>query len=233
MVELVINGSRKGRDRTLSEAFPVDEDGGSTADTDPVGFPEVAVDERGELFAAAFFPEPVHIQFQLLCELFEQALAQFVVICKHLVVVFPELSLFAGGKGGLGRRLRQLVVPDGEVLEDHLDFLGIFLEHLLEDGDEPRAVRSLEVIEDGNGHRRVGRAFEWGSAVVEIVDHGQGKYAEFLFGWTAEDELVAGGAVLDSVVSLVHFQGLNQIACHAVYGYLTAGSQDECPASVA
>jgi hypothetical protein len=43
------------------------------------------------------------------------------------------------------------VVAEREVLEDEFDLLGILLEHLLEQRHEPRAVRSLEVIEDGDG----------------------------------------------------------------------------------
>jgi hypothetical protein len=52
------------------------------------------------------------------------------------------------------------VVSEGKVLKHQPDLLGIFLEHLLEDGDKPRAVRSLEVIEDSNCHRCDGRPFE-------------------------------------------------------------------------
>jgi hypothetical protein len=144
----------------LSEALPVDKDGGGAPDSDPAPFPEIAVDKGGDLLAAAVLGETVHVQTQIPGELIEKFIAQLVVIFKNPVMVFPELSLFAGGQGGLGCRLCQLVVLEGEVLEDQSDFLGVFLEHLLEEGDKPRAVRSLEIIEDGDGHRSASRSLE-------------------------------------------------------------------------
>ena len=134
----------------------VDENCGGASDTDPASLPDIAVDKGGDLRITALFSEPIHVQTQILCKLLEQFTVKFVVIFKHLIVVLPELPLLAGGKGSLGSGHRQLVVPQGEVFENQFNLFGIFLKHLLEYGDKPRAVRSLEVIESGDSHLGVG-----------------------------------------------------------------------------
>jgi hypothetical protein len=116
-VQFGLNGRGKSFQRTLFEALSVDENCGGASDTDPAPLPEIAVDKGGDLRVAALFSEPIHIQTQILCKLFEKFMAQLVVIFKNLVVVLPEFPLLAGGKGSLGSRLSQLVVPEREVLE--------------------------------------------------------------------------------------------------------------------
>ena len=52
--------------------------------------------------------------------------------------------------------------------ESESDEIRVFLKHLLEYGDKPRAVRSLEVVEHGHGDRRVRRAAKRGAGHVDL-----------------------------------------------------------------
>ena len=101
-------------------------------------------------------------------------------------MVLPELSLLAGGKGSLGGRPCQFVVPERKVFENQFDFSRVFLKQLLEYGDKPRAVRSLEIVENSDGHLGVGWSFERRSPVIQLVKHGKGQNLQFLLARAAE-----------------------------------------------
>ena len=148
-------------------------------------------------------------------------------------MVFPEFSLVVCRQGGLGSRLRQLVVPEGEVLKNQFDLPGVFLEHLLEDGDKPRAVWSLEIIEDGDGHRCTGRPFKGRTCVIELVEQTEGENLKLSFATSPQDEPVACGAVLDGVEPFAHLQSLDQNSRSSVYGHLAGACEYECVLAVA
>ena len=59
----------------------------------------------------------------------------------------PEFTLFLGGKGGLGGGFGHFMEFQGHVFKDQFDGLRIFFQHLVEQGQDFAAVRTLEVGE--------------------------------------------------------------------------------------
>ena len=64
------------------------------------------------------------------------------------------------GQRCLGRFHRELAELKGKMLDNQLDVVGIFFQHLLKYRLQPGAVKSLIVIEYGYGDRRILRTFE-------------------------------------------------------------------------
>ncbi len=76
---------------------------------------------------------------------------------KKGIMKFPEFPLLPGCQGGAGRWIGKLMHAQGQILEDDLDGIRIFFEHLLEERQNLAAVRSLEIGKDRDGHRGLGQ----------------------------------------------------------------------------
>jgi hypothetical protein len=64
---------------------------------------------------------------------------------------------------------------EGKVFKNNFYVSRIILEHLLEERNDPRAVRSLKIAEDSNDYRRICRSLKRRSGDVDFVDKIDGK----------------------------------------------------------
>ncbi len=91
------------------------------------------------------------------------------VIFEKLVMVIPEPSLPVGCKSRLCCVQCDLLIRAGVIFVNHLDVLGVFLQHLLEYRLEPGTVRSLVVLENSHSHHRIFRPPERKSGHIELM----------------------------------------------------------------
>lgn len=131
----------------------VDKHRGGSADTCLLAFPHISQNESldGEVFHVS--GKSCHIETQHVGDVLNLCMVQTVVVLKQLIVKLPEFSLPVRRKRSCRARSRKFVIGKRKILKNKLDFLGIFVQHLLEQRLEPRTVESLIVAEDGNGNR--------------------------------------------------------------------------------
>jgi len=135
-----------------------------------VSFSYIPVDHRPDLGVFPVLVELIHVQLELLGNFFYLLFVQVVVVFEEQIVELPEFALSFRRERGDGSRHGKLVVSNREVLEHQFHLVRVFLEHLLEYRHEPRAVWSLEIVEDGDRYRGVGITLEWGPGNVDLLD---------------------------------------------------------------
>lgn len=123
---------------------------------------------------------------------------------KEGVMKFPVFSLFPGGKGGSGRRVGKLVHPQGQVLQDDLDGIRIFFEHLLEKRRNLAAVRSLEIGKDRNGHRGLGQTAKGRANGIDVGSKINGQVGEDLGLLVDEEEPFPAWRDIDGRNPFIH-----------------------------
>ena len=137
----------------------VDEDGWGTSHSQIVTEPDILVYSCHYLQIIHVLLEFLHIQTDLAGDIQKLLVVYALDILEKLVVVFPEFALLLGSKGCDCSFFGEFVVREGEAQKDEFHLLGVFLEHLLEYGREPRTGRSLKTTENGYLHRCIIRAF--------------------------------------------------------------------------
>ena len=98
--------------------------------------------------------EACGVEAELDGELWEELLAEVILVFVEQVVHLPELAVLAGEFGSLGGHLGELVLLEREVAEDELEFVAEVLFELLNKGQN---------------------LFAGGALVVAILDQGVGR----------------------------------------------------------
>ena len=70
---------------------------------------------------------------------------------------------------GLGGRASHLVVAQWKVLEDDFDLTGVFLDQLVEERVNPRAVRSLEIAKNHHSYCCSCISFEGRTGNIDLI----------------------------------------------------------------
>jgi hypothetical protein len=183
-----------GRDHFLNARYavilrrlPVDEHGRDATNPSFLPVLHVSGDQLLESWISHVLVELLQIEPYFLGELLDLGIVQVVEVLEQGIVKLPELALGVRRQGGDGCLHGKFVAAKGEILEDELDLLRVFLQHLLEERIEPRTVRSLVVAEDGNGYRGVLRAFEGKAGNIDFKNRFPLNDLQRLSGPAAED----------------------------------------------
>ena len=131
----------------------VDKHRGGSADTCLLAFPHISQNEPLDGGVSHVPGKSCHIETQHAGNVLNLCMVQTVVVLKQSIVKLPEFSLPVRRKGSRSGRSRKFVIGKRKIPKNKLDFLGILVQHLLEQRLEPRTVESLIVAEDGNGNR--------------------------------------------------------------------------------
>lgn len=129
----------------------------------------ILVNEGGERRVFEVFVELFRVQAKFACDGLHSGVAQVLLAREQLLMHFPELTLFSRGQGCHGRLLCITVHREGKLFDDEFHILRKGLRHLPEQGLEARAVRSLVIVEDNNGNRRLLRPPERRAGHIDSV----------------------------------------------------------------
>jgi hypothetical protein len=102
--------------------------------------------------------EFLHIQTDFAGDIQKLLVVYPLDILEKPIVVFPEFTLFLGSEGSDCGFFGESVIGKGEAQKNQFHLIGVFLEHLLEHGREPRTGRSLKTAENSYLHRCIIRA---------------------------------------------------------------------------
>lgn len=194
----------------------VDEDRWRTAHTGLVGLGNIGVDLGDRVGGLHIAAELLSVQIQTGADFIDGLVVQPVVAFEKLIVKFPELPLFSGGNRRLGRFKSKTMVSQGKILENDFYLLGILLDHLIEDRNEPGTVRSLEIAEYGDRDRCVGRSLGRGGPGVEILDDIDTDQLHRLAGLAEQKNKILPGACFDLIDVPPHGNGFLQLSIDPV-----------------
>ena len=99
--------------------------------------------------------ELLQVQAEPLGDRLHFGIAEILLVGEQFFMDLPELPLFPCRQGGDSCLPCITVHRKGKVFHDKFHIVRVFLQHLPEEGLKPRTVRSLIVIEDGNGNGSV------------------------------------------------------------------------------
>ena len=150
--------------------FAVDQNSGDPLDPDLFGIHQIIPDDLCHIDGISVRAEFFHVQAYLPGNCLNLLFIKILVVFKRLVVKIPEFSLHVGGQGSLGGFQCKFVVFQGKVFDHQFDLVWIFLQQLLKYRIQPGTVRSLVVIENGNGDRGVFRALEGEAGNLDVKD---------------------------------------------------------------
>ena len=94
------------------------------------------------------FVELSFVQSHFLSEVKDFFVVKVPVVFKQFVMEFPEFALALRSKGCCRRLSGELVIAQGEILENNLYRFRVLLEQLLKFRDQPGTIRSLEIAEN-------------------------------------------------------------------------------------
>jgi len=123
---------------------------------------------------------------------------------------FPEFALALRSKGCCRCLFGELVIAQGEILENDLYRFRILLEQLLKFRVYPGAIRSLEIAENSKNHRCIPGTFERRIRRVDLHKKIQGKYLNYFFRAAGDEKSIPLWVHFDLIYLIPHMEFILQ-----------------------